>query len=380
VIGLLQEGLDDVDVGVIEGVMGLFDGKTPGSSLFGSSAEMARWTKTPVLLVVNAAGVANSAAAIVKGFATLARGVRIAGVLFNRVGSDRHYRLLSDALAAYRLPPAVGYLPRAAEIERPSRHLGLVPSMQQGDMAEYLGRLAGLVEQTVDLDAVLALARSAEPLAAHKVLPAARSLPSVTVAYAYDAAFHFYYAAGLRTLERLGARLVPFSPLQDKTLPQGSQVLLLGGGFPELYAQELAANTPLLSEVRGFAGPVYAECGGMMYLSRSLTDQSGTRFLMVGRVPADVEMQDRLQALGYGEARLLVPSILGPAGAVLRGHEFHWSRLTGGTPFALEIRKNGRPTTVDGFAEGNLLASYFHVDFAAHPKAARALLAAGVRR
>lgn len=376
---LLRDAMADADVGVIEGVMGLFDGKEPGASLFASSAEIARWTRTPVLLVVDAAGIANSAAAMVKGFATLVRGVRVAGVLFNRVGSDRHYGLLAEALRAYGLPPAVGYLPRRGEIERPSRHLGLVPTLQQGDMAAYLDRLAGLVEETVDLDAILALARAAEDLKAGA--PARlRPLPPVTVAYAHDAAFHFYYAAGLRTLERLGARLVPFSPLRDPQLPPGAQVLLLGGGFPELYAGELAANGALIAAVRSFPGPIYAECGGMMYLSRSLTDLSGRRFPLVGLVPADVVMRERMQALGYGEARLLVDSILGPAGTLLRGHEFHWSQLSAGAPFALQVRKGGRPPTLDGFAGGNLLASYFHIDFAAHPEAARFLLARGAGR
>lgn len=376
---LLLDGLSTADLGVIEGVMGLFDGKASGPSLFASSAEVARWTKTPVVLVVDAAGIANSAAAVVKGFSSFARGVNVAGVLFNRVGSERHYRLLADALAAHRLPPAIGYLPRDKEIERPGRHLGLVPSLMQADMEEYLDRLSKRIEETVDIDALVALARAADdvPFAQEPKMP--QTLPPVKVAYAYDAAFHFYYAAGLKTLERLGAQLAPFSPLQDRSLPEGTQALLLGGGFPELYAEQLAANGPLLADVRAFSGPIYAECGGMMYLSRSLTDQSGRRVPLVGRVPADVEMQGRMQALGYGEAQLLVDSLLGAAGTLLRGHEFHWSRLTAGNPFALEVRKGLSPPTVDGFAAENLFASYFHIDFAAHPKAARSLLAAGAR-
>ncbi len=376
---LMAKGLADADLGVIEGVMGLFDGKEPGRSLRASSAEMARWTRTPVLLVVDAGGLANSVAAIVRGFVGLARGVEIKGVLLNRVSSEGHYRILQEALAAYGLPPAVGYLRKDMAIERPERHLGLVPAPALPDMQDYLERLAQAVEETVDLAAILRLAQEAGPLPPATPPPTMRTPVQVTVAYAYDAAFHFYYAAGLRALEELGARLVPFSPLKDTSLPQGAQALILGGGFPELHAEELAANEGLAASIRAFSGPIYAECGGMMYLTRSLTGRQGAKIPMLGLVPADVEMGDRLQSFGYAEGRTLVSSILGPAGTRLRGHEFHWSRLSAGEPFALELSRHGRPPRREGFAGGKLFASYFHIDFAAHPAAAKAFLQAALK-
>ena len=376
---LMAQGLADADIGVVEGVMGLFDGKEPGRSLHASSAEMARWTRTPVLLCVDAGGLSNSVAAVVRGFTGFARGVEIQGVLLNRVGSQAHYHILQETLQSYGLPPAVGYLRKDAAIERPERHLGLVPAAELEDMQGYLDRLAGAVAEAVDLDAVLRLAQGAPPLPPGKPPLSARRPLNVTVAYAYDAAFHFYYAAGLRTLEALGARLVPFSPLRDSALPQGTQALVLGGGFPELYAAQLSANESLAAVIRAFAGPIYAECGGMMYLARSLTDAQGNRVPMLGLVPADVEMAERLQSFGYAEGRTLVPSILGPAGTRLRGHEFHWSRLSAGEPSALELSRHGRATKREGFVAGNLFASYFHIDFAAHPAAARAFLQAAVR-
>jgi cobyrinic acid a,c-diamide synthase len=371
---LMAQGLADADIGVMEGFMGLFDAKEPGRSLHASSAEMARWTRTPVLLVVDAGGLSNSIAAVVRGFTGFAWDVEIKGVLLNRVGSERHYRLLQDTLQAYGLPPAIGYLRKDAAIERPERHLGLVPAPALEDRETYLDHLASAVSETVDLDAVLRLAREAPALPPASPATKPRSTRTVTVAYAYDAAFHFYYASGLRTLERLGAHLVPFSPLRDSDLPQGSQALILGGGFPELYASELSANEALATSIRAFAGPIYAECGGMMYLARSLTDAQGSTIPMLGLVPADVEMGDRLHSFGYAAGRTLVPSILGPAGTRLRGHEFHWSRLRAGEPFALELSRHGREPFREGFASGKLFASYFHIDFVAHPAAARTFL------
>ncbi len=379
VLQLLQDYMADADVGIVEGVMGLFDGRGSGRSLASSSAEMARWTRTPVLLVVDASGMAGSAAAVVKGYAGFSRGVHIAGVLVNRVGSERHYRLIADALAAHGLPPAVGYLSQEKAWQRPSRHLGLVPSLELDDMPGYLDRLGRAVEETVDLDCILHLAQTADPLPEPPLPRPATPLPRVTVAYAYDAAFHFYYTAGLKALQELGAHLVPFSPLAGEDLPSGTQALLLGGGFPELYAEELASRTTPIAAIRAFDGPIYAECGGMMYLARSLTLADGRKIPMLGRVPADVAMQERLQALGYGEAQMLVASILGPAGTALRGHEFHWSSLSAGSPFAMEVHRSGRAPLVDGFAGRRLLASYFHIDFAANRRAARSFLEAAGR-
>lgn len=376
---LLSEGTSRADVSVIEGVMGLFDGRADGS-LSASTAEIAVWTRTPVVLVVDVHGMGNSAAALVLGFTRFLPRLRIAGVVFNRVGSFRHYRLLADALWRANLPPALGYLPRLPEIRRPERYLGLVPSQEQPDMRTYLEVLAQHIEETVDVERLLAIADAApEPPAGRDPLARLAPLSSVTVAYAYDQAFHFYYHAGLDTLTRLGACLVPFSPLHDSALPADAAVLWLGGGFPELYADQLAANHSLLADLRRFDGPIYAECGGMMYLCRSLRTSDGRVFPLVGRLPADVAMEPRLEALGYVQAWTEVESPLGPPGTQLRAHEFHWSRLTGEPGRALRFRR-GEATGHQGFADPRLFASYLHLDFTAQPRAARHLLLAGGAR
>lgn len=377
------------DIALIEGVMGLFDG-AGATSEEGSTAQMAKWLAAPVLLVVDARGMARSGAALVQGLKGFDPALRIAGVIFNNVGSESHYKLLCDAVRAYvRDVEPVGYLPKQAEIRAPERHLGLVPSYEQPQVAAYLDSLAGLVARTVDLDAVLHLARDRcrpLPVPATGLFPAgAPPAGRVRIGLARDAAFHFYYEDGLDLLRSLGAELVEFSPLRDRALPAGLDALYMGGGFPEVYRQELAANAPLRTAIRQAiaAGlPVYAECGGLMFLTEAIVDAEGGEWPMVGAIPVKARMQKRLASLGYVKAAIQAETLLGGPGETLKGHEFHWSVVDGhpdGWPPAYLATTRRGGTRAEGFCRPNLLASYVHVHFAANPQAAARFLQAARR-
>jgi cobyrinic acid a,c-diamide synthase len=399
------------DVAVVEGVMGLFDG-AEGAGEDGSTAQLAKWLGAPVLLVVDARSMARSAAAVVAGFAGFDPGLRLAGVLFNRVGSARHGELLEQAMTA-ALPevPVLGLLGRDQSLALPSRHLGLVTAQDQGLGPEALDRLADWMLAGCNVGRVLALAPDltpepeAPPPAAPGTdgdapgpcrpddAPPGRTGPGtggsgVRIGVARDAAFCFYYPENLRLLEAAGARLVPFSPLADAGLPPGLRGLYLGGGYPELHAARLAANGPMRRAVLALVAagaPVYAECGGFMYLMRTLTDASGTEHPMCGVFPLRSVMGARRGALGYREVVTREPGILGPAWTMLRGHEFHYSRL-GAPPqddqaepprLVYRVRdRQGWTDQAEGFAVGNALGTYIHAHFASNPDVAPALVAA----
>lgn len=384
-VALFARAAAGADVAVVEGVMGLFDGYGPDTDT-GSTAEAARWLAAPVVLVVDAGGMARSAAALVAGFASFDPRIRVAGVIFNQVGSARHYELLQESLAAAGLGvAALGYLPRNPDLQTPSRHLGLVPALERAAIEPFLDRVAAQVQATVDLDALLALARSAPPVpvpAGALPFPDPPRPPRCTLAVAHDAAFHFYYADGLDLLAALGAELAYFSPLAGEGLPPGADALYIGGGFPEVYRESLAAHTRLADQIRDAhrrGMPIYAECGGLMYLSQAIAGLDGREWPMVGLLPVAVRMQPRLAALGYAQATLLRDTLLGPAGSTLVGHEFHWSVTDPHPPdwppaYRLRYRRPGEKE--EGFARGRLLASYLHVHFAANPAAAERLVAA----
>jgi cobyrinic acid a,c-diamide synthase len=345
------------DVLVVEGVMGLFDGAGDGAP--SSTADVARLLDAPVLLVVDASAMSNSVAALVAGYANFDPGVRVAGVVLNRVGSDGHEILLREALEPLGIS-VVGALRRDDQLTWRDRHLGLVPVVEQaGEVATALDRLAAAISDRIDLAAVLRLAREAParpvgpvPLPP-RVVPQGQAAP---VAVAAGAAFSFTYADTLDALVAAGLEPVPFDPRHDPALPDGACGLLAGGGFPEVHGADLSANEPLLAELRRRAAdglPIWAECGGLLWLCRTLDGVP-----MAGVVPADARMTDRL-ILGYRTARTAASSPVAPAGAVLRGHEFHYSLVEPpGSALRLEARWGTRP---DGFASRSLLASYLHV-------------------
>lgn len=363
------------DVLVVEGVMGLFDGSAqPGCD--GSTAEIARLLQAPVVLVVDAGAMSGSVAAVVHGFATLDPRVQLAGVILNRVGGPGHTRLLEDALAPLRIP-VVGAIEHDDALGWRERHLGLVPVAEHGSsVAESIDRLAAVIERAVDIEAVLELARSA-PATSAASLPAARHVASARVALAAGAAFNFVYPENLALLAQAGAELVPFDPLTGSALPQGCDAVYAAGGFPEVFGEQLAANAPLLDDVRRAIDGglvVWAECGGLMWLARSLDGHP-----LVGALAGDVRMTDSL-TIGYRSAVTTVATPLGPVGTKLRGHEFHRSAIEPAGD-ALALSSPFGDSTA-GFGSPTLFASYLHQHLAATPALAERFVhaAAAARR
>ena len=366
----------DADVALIEGVMGLFDGADP-ATLEGSTAEIAHWLDAPVALVVNAHGAGRSFAAAVHGFATFVPEIRVAGVIANRCGSDRHVEGLNASLSSVSLPPLLGAVRRGALPELPHRHLGLVTADGIRFSQSVLDQFADAVESGISRDKLLDVARNAAPVQSQppECAPLSAST-TLRLGIARDDAFHFYYPDNLQALERAGCELVFFSPMRDETLPRDLHGIYIGGGYPEEHAHALAANGGMLESIRQFAAKprvIYAECGGLMYLSQGIETLDGERHPLLGLLPAWTRMCPRRQSLGYVEAELTRDCLWGCAGERLRGHEFHYSQLTSvpthcETAYALHSRRADQPIA-EGFQRGSVLASYAHLHFASQPKA-----------
>ena len=365
------------DLAVIEGVMGLFDGRGATDEA-GSTADLARLWKLPVTLVVDARGLARSIAPMVRGFAQFDPAVEVVGAIANRVGGPRHYpEYLAPALRSETNVEALGYLSRADALTIPSRHLGLTTADEFRPGSAFVDALADAAETGLDLDRLLALARP--PRLGEGLAKAPPPATSRRVALARDAAFCFHYEDNFDLLRDAGAEVVPFSPLADAALPEGAELLLLGGGYPELFAGQLAENAPMRAAIRRFhddGGPILAECGGLMACCRELRDLQGRAFPMWGLIPARVAMRDRFAALGYVEIETISPTALGPPGTVLRGHEFHYSALEPLAPLSHATRLNrpGLPPKPDAIAIGGLLAGYAHAHFASNPEVASRLV------
>jgi cobyrinic acid a,c-diamide synthase len=367
---LVRHGAQGADVAVIEGVMGLFDGAS-GRGELASTGHVAKLLDAPVLLVVDAESMARSAAAIVHGYRTFDPDIQVAGVIFNRVGSDTHELLLREAVEPLGIP-VVGALRRDERVSAPERHLGLVPAVERRRRTEAaLATLADSVERTVDLDAVLRLARAAPALPgeAWSAEPEREPAGGVRIAIARGPAFSFHYEENLELLAATGAELVPFDALADEALPSDAGALVLAGGFPEVFGAELEANEQLRTEVGRFAlsgRPVLAECGGLLYLSAEL---DGHR--MCGAIPACASMTRRL-TLGYREATAQTATPWIDAGERVRGHEFHYSQIEfdGEQRPAWQLASRGAER-LEGHAAGALQASYLHVHWAAHPHLAQ---------
>jgi cobyrinic acid a,c-diamide synthase len=352
------------DVALVEGVMGLYDGAS-ATELTGSSAEIAQLLRAPIALVCDASGMARSVAAIAHGFATFEPDMTLGALICNRVGSTGHLELLKRASSRI---PVLGGLLDDASAALPERHLGL-HTADELDSEPLLEAWADRVERHCDVPALLALARSAPPLPAAPPAPAALAA-TCRIAVARDAAFHFYYDANLRLLERAGAELVPFSPVLDSTLPEVDGVYL-GGGYPELHAAALAANSGMHRALHCHAAagkPIYAECGGLMYLADAIATLDGTRHAMVGLIPGVATMKPSLQALGYVEVETRDESPLGPPGTRFRGHQFRYSSFEGGVPerYQLRTKRSGLEST-EGYGRGAVLGSYVHAHWASNP-------------
>ncbi|MBA2616564.1 MAG: cobyrinate a,c-diamide synthase [Rubrobacter sp.] len=368
---LFAHGAKEADVAVVEGVMGLFDGKSGGGEL-ASTAHVAKLLDAPVVLVVDGSAMARSAAAMVHGYATFDPELNVAGVVLNRVGSATHERMLRDALAPLGIP-VLGVLRRDAAVSTPDRHLGLVPAAERRKEAqESIDALGIVVARSLDLDAAMRLASSAGSLRAEPWSPEApeeERTPGVRVSVAAGPSFSFLYEENVELMEGAGAEVIHFDPTSDRDLPDGTDALYLGGGFPEAYSDALSANEPMKESVARFAGggrPVVAECGGLLYLARELDGKP-----MCGVLDASARMTDRL-TLGYREARATHDSPLAEENASVRGHEFHYSAVEPGAGENPAWDLAGRGA--EGFMAGAVHASYLHTHWAATPGLPRRLL------
>jgi cobyrinic acid a,c-diamide synthase len=371
------------DLAVIEGVMGLYDGQSSTSDV-GSTAQVAKLLQAPVVLVIDAGAMARSAAAVVMGFQHLDPEVRIVGVMVNHIGGAGHARLLQEAIEAETGIPLLGYLSNFSDTLIPERHLGLIPAAEHSVPTEQLTLLADQFCQTCDSEKLLALAHEAPSIEHSSQNPfssiATRSEP-VRIAIAQDEAFSFYYPDTLNLLRLAGAQLVAFSPLYDRVLPEKIGGIYIGGGFPEEYAHGLSANESMRSDLAELLQkdiPCYVECGGFMYLCQSIRSASGEEFPMVGAIARQSIMNAQGSGLviGYRQATALCDTLLVRQGEVVRGHEFHYSCLN--APLAEEEAAYEFTTRgqVEGFTQGNLLASYLHLSFSGFPLAAQRFVAA----
>src|SRR2546421_2634925 len=372
---VLAQGALGADLALVEGMMGLFDGR--GATTDGSTAEVARSIKAPVVLVIDVSSMGESAAAVALGFKSYAESPKIAGVLLNNVASEGHRRSVEDAIWDTAKLPVLGALRTMPALDIPQRQLGLLPVTENKASRRMIGVLAETIARDVDLDLLLRIASKAElvPLVPKKVFLGKRDGgPRVRLAVAYDDAFNFYYPENLELLEDPGAEIVPFSPLEDTHLPQDAAGVYLGGGFPEIFVEPLAKNRSMAESIqRAYLNgpPISAECGGLMYLGRSLRSESGTTYEMADVIPVDVEMDGEIHRFGYRQLLTLEENILSPRGQFYRGHEFHWSRITGqngGLKPAYQMQNaEGDVIGYEGFVAPNLLASYVHLHFGQNP-------------
>jgi cobyrinic acid a,c-diamide synthase len=357
------------DVSVVEGMMGLFDGVT-GSSEEGSTAEIAKLLDLPVVLVLDAGNCARSIAAVIRGFETFDRELRFAGIVLNRVAGDAHFRMLDSAIRQSSVVPLLGWLPLEADAAIPERHLGLHTATEGiGVSLPTLTRLGN----RLDLDQLLNATSCNQQFETARTHSAEPKYEGIRVGIARDQAFSFYYEDNLDLLRERGAEIVEFSPLKDRALPENLHALYFGGGYPELHAAALSGNGRLLKDIRQFAEtnkPIYAECGGLMYLAEGLTTLEGQSFSMAGILPVAVEMTKSLVHFGYADVEFADDCLLGKKGTVVRGHSFHCSRIVAQGPlrctyrvhYSLSDRKEE-----EGFTRRQVLGSYIHLHFRSNP-------------
>lgn len=367
--GLASDAADRAELILIESAMGLFDGIPGRDGRGGSAADLARLFGLPVLLILDVSGQSQTAAAVARGFASHDPAVRIGGVVLNRVGSERHTRLATAAIEAIGIP-VVGAITRDPTLTLPERHLGLVQAREHPGLAAHLDRLADLIERAIDIDAVLALASSFSPgtAAQETALPP----PGQRIALALDDAFTFLYPHLDAAWRRAGAEIITFSPLVDEAPPLDCDACWLSGGYPELHAGRLASATRFQGGTRDFARtrPVHGECGGYMVLGESLEDADGARHPMLGLLGHSTSYAVRKMNLGYREARLRADCPLGSAGSSVRGHEFHYARVTEpgeDAPLADLFDGEGRPLGASGGRRGHVTGAFFHAIASVQP-------------
>jgi cobyrinic acid a,c-diamide synthase len=380
----LAHGVVGADTVVVEGVMGIFDGhgmagdsSAPATRFPGSTAEVARLIEAPVVLVLDAWSMGETAAAVALGIKQLDLAGSVIGVILNNVPSDYRRRVIEDAVWTLAQLPVLGALPRIDSVRIPELRTGLLPLTQNPHVDEAIEQLGRAVQRDCDLDLIERLMTRARPL--QLSVPARRAVPAerapVRVGVAFDDAFCFYYAENLELLEAAGAEIVPFSPLEDRALPRDIDAAYLGGGVSEAYVPRLAGNRSFMESLRrahAHGLPIYAECGGLMFCARTLRTSDGSTHQMAGIVPVDIGLEAGTLHTGYRDLRVASSCMLGPAGTRLRGHEFHFSRLLSGSeclsPAYSMHDSDGEPLGFEGWTSGHMVASFVHLHFgqAAH--------------
>ena len=367
---LFHRAMRGKEMAIIEGVMGLYDGRSAITDE-GSTAELAKLLGVPVILVLDSKKGARSLSAMVMGYQNFDRAVNIGGVILNGIGSDSHLKLCRESIEHYTGLPVLGHLPKGGDFSLPERHLGLVPTAERPATQDFIEKLTAQCESTFDLDKIVKLAeRCSIPEPASTLFPDKSLTSVVRIGIARDKAFSFYYQDNLDLLEAWGAELVPFSPLKDVTLPEGLSGLYIGGGFPELYAAELAENYSLRQQIKNCVEqgmPVYAECGGLMYLGNRIHDFESHEYPMVGAINSDSRIDNHRLTLGYRTVEALSDGPLMGKGEVARGHEFHWSVLDGAQDKQNAYSVLDKNRCIEGFQKSGLLASYIHLHFASLP-------------
>jgi cobyrinic acid a,c-diamide synthase len=369
------------DIALIEGVMGMYDGL--GAEGLYSTAWLARALDLPVILLTDAKSSATSVAATVKGFATLEPlAPRIAGVIANRVSGQSHAETIAEALQRFAGIPLIGWLHDIKDASFPSRHLGLIPADERGSTEGTLTRFVQEIKAHVDIGRLIGLAEPPSGVMQRPELPESVKKPDgslVRVAIAGDDAFCFRYHENQELFERLGAEIIPTSPIADRGVPEEADALILPGGYPEEFAADLSGNAEYIGSVRKFlgrGGRIYAECGGMMYLARSV-EHRGVKSAMAGILNADARMTGKLRRFGYVEGTALQDNIFFKEGETVRAHEFHYSSMEGEAPVAFGVRRASRAggEWIDGYIrKDRLLASYLHINFYSCIESARRFL------
>lgn len=356
------------DVSILEGMGALFDGKN--GTVSGSSAEIAKRLKIPVVLVVDIWGMTVTTGAVLEGIIRFDRRINLAGIILNRAGSRGHFEMVMKSLKPALRQKVMGYLLRSSEFEIPERHLGLKTLEENKKASQVLKATVQSASQTIQIQKLVKALNISKTKSSPILSFPTKSI--VRIGVAKDPAFCFYYTENLKMLREAGAKLIPFSPLKDKNLPKVDG-LYIGGGYPENFPKELSANKGLRREIlrktkEGF--PVYAECGGLMYLSQSLVDFNGKAYPMVGALPLSVKMEKDRLTIRYVEAQTTQDTLLGPAGTVARGHEFHHSRITSdhyGRKPVYQVVTSAQKKFDEGIHFSNLLASYIHLHFRSNP-------------
>lgn len=385
---IFESAARDADVALVEGMMGLYDG-VGGGTEEGSTAEIAKLLSLPVVLVLDAANSARSIAAVLKGFESFDPDVRFAGIVLNGVSSADHYRMLEAAIREVTATPILGRIPRDPSIAIPERHLGLQTIEERLASNSYAARITEIARQHLNLTPLLAACSSGTPAHSTKnidqINDSSSTKPRVRIGVARDKAFSFYYEDNLDLLREFGAEIFCFSPLADSQLPSKLDALYLGGGYPELYAAALSSNEQLSADIRSFVAsckPLYAECGGLVYLGESLAMPDGKVFPMSGVLPLEFEMTPHLVQFGYVDVEFVADCLLGEKGTTVRGHSFHCSRLRsrGNLPTVYHVQYSlTRQGEREGFVHQNVLASYIHLHFRGNPATAASLVEAAHR-